>query len=165
MMKAFDPLGAILVLDEHDVDFVLIGGLASRLHGSPSITGDTDICHSTAPENLKRLVNALQQIHATLRGADAEVGFELDVRSLASATNLTFNTDFGAVDCMGAPAGVDGYEDLRRNALKRDLDGVEVLVASVKDMKRMKRAAGRPQDLIELEILDAIEDEATEDGR
>jgi hypothetical protein len=157
-VKAFDPLGALSVLIDEGVDFVLIGGLAARLRGSPSITDDLDICHSKETPNLERLVAALRRMNAKLRGAE-DVPFKLDAQSLKNGENFTFITDFGPLDCLALPAGLNGYEDLTRTAEMTDMNGLTLAVASLEDLIRMKRAAGRPQDLIELEILGALRDE------
>jgi hypothetical protein len=162
-MKAFDPLGALERLSEHQVDFVLIGGLAARLHGSPTVTDDLDICHSTDIANLERLAEALRSMNARLRGAE-DATVPLDAALLRSSDNLTFTTDFGSVDCMGSPAGIGGFEELERDAEMIDLDGTAVRVASLEELMTMKRAAGRPQDLIELELLGALRDELEEQG-
>ena len=53
--QRFSPLEMLRVLDRHAVAFVLIGGVAARLHGSPSLTGDLDLCYDRRPENLERL--------------------------------------------------------------------------------------------------------------
>lgn len=157
-MRAFDPLGALSALIDGSVDFVIIGGLAARLRGSPSITDDLDICHSKEPSNLERLAGALRRMSAKLRGAD-DVPLKLDAQSLKNGENFTFITDFGPLDCIALPAGVNGYEDLIRTAEMTDMNGLTLAVASLEDLIRMKRAAGRPQDLIELEILGALRDE------
>src|SRR5438093_4547271 len=64
----FDPRPILGVLVRHDVRFVVIGGIAASLQGSTTITNDFDICYARAPENLERLVRALSELHATLRG-------------------------------------------------------------------------------------------------
>ncbi|MGH2693910.1 MAG: DUF6036 family nucleotidyltransferase [Actinomycetota bacterium] len=158
-MRAFDPLGALEVLSAHEIDFVLIGGLAARLHGSPTVTDDLDICHSAERDNLERLAEALRQMEAKLRVAPADVPFPLDARTLAAGANFTFSTNYGPLDCMALPAGVNGYDELSRTADRMRFDDLEVLVASIDDLILMKRAAGRPQDLKELEILGALKEE------
>lgn len=129
------------------------------LHGSPSMTNDLDICHSRHPENLKRLAAALIELGAKLRGAPDDVPFLLDEFTLAAGQNFTFSTTAGALDCLAVPSGSRGYEELAANAVEVDLDGLIVEVVGLNDLIRMKRAAGRPKDLIELEILGALRDE------
>jgi hypothetical protein len=162
---AFDPLEAIRTLDRHGVAFVLIGGLGARLHGSPSVTNDLDLCYRRTAENLDRLALALAELEAHLRGVPDDVPFRLDATTLAAGDHFTFTTSAGNLDILGAPAGVDGFEQLFRTAERLDLDGMSVLVASIEDLISMKRAAGRPKDLIEVEVLGALRDEVAERAR
>jgi hypothetical protein len=155
----FDPIQGLRVLDEYGVHYVVIGGVAGALHGSPSITQDLDICYERSPDNLERLARALESVNARLRGAPPDVPFILDARTLARGDFFTFSTDVGPLDLLGTPSGSGGYDALVRNAHTFELDGLPVRVASLEDLMAMKRAAGRPQDLKELEILGALRDE------
>ena len=156
---AFDPIAGLRALVERDVRFVLIGGYAAALRGSPMVTGDVDICPARDRGNLDRLAEALQSLHARLREAPADVPFPLDGRTLEVGDHFTFATDVGPMDSLGTPAGTDGFADLDASATDEDLDGLVVRVASLEDLIRMKRAAGRPQDLIAVEWLSALRDE------
>jgi hypothetical protein len=155
----FDPLGALRTLSEHGVRFVLIGGYAAALRGSPMITGDIDICYARDGANLQALAGALEELGATLRGAPPDVPFRLDAATLKAGDHFTFSTKAGSVDCLGTPAGTDGFADLDASATDEDLDVLTVRVASIDDLIRMKQAAGRPQDLIAVEWLSALRDE------
>ena len=155
----FNPAAALETLLEHRVRFVLIGGLASRLHGSPSITGDVDVCYARDSTNLERLAAALRELRAHLRGAPVEVPFILDAQTLSMADSFTFDTDAGKLDILGTPSGTKGFEDLKANAVEMHFDLMTIRVASINDLIRMKRAAGRPQDLKEVEILGALREE------
>ena len=147
------------MLVSHRVRFVVIGAFAARILGSPTVTRDLDICYARDPRDLARLAEALRELNARLRGAPSNVRFRLDARSLAAGDHFTFTTDAGSLDVLGTPSGVSGYDELARNARETDLDGIRILVASIDDLIRMKRAAGRPKDLVELEILGALRDE------
>lgn len=155
----FDPVLALQTLARHGVRSVVIGGIAARLLGSPTVTRDTDICYERTPENLERLAAALEELGATLRGVDEEVPFLLDAKTLAAGDHFTFRTVAGDFDVLGTPAGVEGFDELVQRAKPFDIDGVTVLVASIDDLIRMKRAAGRAKDLIEVEVLAAVRDE------
>jgi hypothetical protein len=157
--EGFDPLELLRVLVAHRVDFVLIGGVAARLHGSPSVTRDLDICFSRSDENLERLAGALRDLGARLRGVDGDVPFQVDAASLRAGGNFTFTTRAGALDVLSWPAGVSGCEELAANAHPVDLGGFSVRVVDIDDLIRMKRAAGRPKDRVEVEILVAVRDE------
>jgi hypothetical protein len=157
---AFDPLLALRTLVDHGVRFVLIGGYAGALRGSPVITGDVDVCHARDDENLERLAGALGSLDARLRGAPPDVPFRLDARTLRAGDHFTFATSAGPVDVLGTPAGTKGFADLDGDATDEVIDGVTIRVASIEDLIRMKRAAGRAKDRIALEWLSAVRDEA-----
>jgi hypothetical protein len=157
--ETFEPLEALRVLNAHGVRYVLIGGFAAVIRGSPVITGDLDLCNARDDENFERLARALQDLQATLRGAPPDVPFLLDAKTLRNGDHFTFTTRTGSLDCLGTPAGTAGFEDLDADATDEDLDGLTVRVASLDDLIRMKRAAGRAKDLIALEWLGNIREE------
>jgi hypothetical protein len=157
----FEFLDGLEILVKHGVRFVVIGGIAGNLRGSTTITNDLDICYALEPDNLERLAEALREVHAHLRGAPSDVPFRLDAKTLEMEDSFTFVTDIGSIDVLGHPTGIPGgYEELERAADDMGIAaGVTVKVASLDDIIRMKRAAGRPKDLIEVEVLGALRDE------
>jgi hypothetical protein len=155
----FDPVKGLRVLEAHGVRFVVIGGVAGALHGSPSITQDLDVCYDRRADNLERLAEALVSINARLRGAPPDVPFILDAKTLARGDPFTFDTEVGPLDVLGTPSGSGGFDALARNAQKFELDDLKVLVASLDDLMAMKKASGRSKDLVELENLGALRDE------
>ena len=114
-----------------------------------------------------RLGEALGEIHAQLRGADPGLPFHLDARSLRNGDAFTLTSDLGWIDILGTPAGTNGFDDLAANAETIRAFGEIFMIASIDDLIRMKRAAGRPKDRVELEILGALraEIERQEDER
>jgi len=162
-MADFDPLRALRVLSGHRVRFIVVGGVAGRVWGSPTITNDLDVCYERRSDNYEALVRALRELEATLRVGRATpdpIPFQLDARSIKAGDCFTFITAAGDLDCLGTPTGTGGYSDLLKNASEEELgDGLRVLVASLDDLIRMKRAAGRPKDRIAVEILTAVKEE------
>lgn len=154
----FDPLRLLRALVDAGVAFVLIGGVAGRLHGSPSLTRDVDICYARQAENLERLASVLTSLEARLRGIDDDLPFLLNALTLKAGANFTFVTDHGDLDILAVPAGVGSYGDLAASAEPVELDGTTILVASLDDLINMKRSAGRPKDRAEVEILEALRD-------
>jgi Nucleotidyl transferase AbiEii toxin, Type IV TA system len=136
------------------VDFVVVGGVAVIVQASPRFTGDLDICYATDRENLDRLGAVLTELGARLRGIEEDVPFTPDGQTLRRAQMLTLTTPDGDLDLLAHPDGSPGYGLLRRHASRIDLDGTTVLVASIDDLIAMKRATGRPQDLVDLESLE-----------
>ena len=141
-------------LTEHGVDFVVVGGVAVILQASPRFTRDLDICYALEQENLNRLGEVLVELGAKLRGIEEDLPFVPDGRALRQTQILTLTTADGGLDLLVEPVGSPGYPALRRRSDEIDLDGIGVRVASVDDLIAMKRAAGRPQDLVDLESLE-----------
>lgn len=156
---AFDPLRILQTLDRHGVKFVIIGGIAGRLWGSTTVTNDLDVCYARDRANLTALSAALAELDVKLRGADRDLPFVADARALKARDHFTFSTSAGNFDILGTPSGSAGYEGLARTATAMDVGGVTVLVAAIEDLILMKRAAGRPKDLIEVEVLAAVREE------
>ncbi len=96
---------------------------------------------------------------ATLRGAPRDVPFLLDAQTLERGDHFTFDTKFGDLDCLGIPAGSKGFQELVDGSTEMAVGSVRVRVASLHDLIRLKRAAGRPKDLVEVEILAALREE------
>jgi hypothetical protein len=148
----FRPDEILAALDRHGVRYVLIGGLAATLHGSPYVTRDVDIVPEEAKQNLERLSDALEELHARIRVTGKPDGVPFDPAPTALARTRTWNlqTDAGDLDIAFEPSGTQGYEDLRRDAVTLQVGGTAVPVASLADVIRSKEAAGRARDHLAL---------------
>lgn len=153
----FRPDAMFAALSGGGVDYVVIGGIAAQAHGSPQFTGDADVCYSPDRANVDRLGAVLRQLDARLRGVAEDVPFIPDGRTLLRTQVLTLDTRFGPLDVLAAPAGSPGYEELAKAAVEVPWAGVTIKVASLPHLIAMKRAAGRPRDLIAVEELEAIQ--------
>jgi hypothetical protein len=149
----------LLALRRADVKFVLIGGLAAQVHGSPSLTFDVDACFDLDRDNLDRLAGALADLVAIRRDMPDGVSSPIDARALRAGDVFTLRTRLGDLDLLAHPAPAFDYGTLAVHAIRVAIEGVDVLVASLDDLMTMKRAAGRPKDRIELEILGALREE------
>jgi len=152
----FRPTTLLARLVEGGVDFVVVGGYAMVVHGSAAITRDLDICYAADQPNLDRLGGTLLALEAGLSGVAEEVPFVPDGRTLRRTQILTLVTSAGRLDLLRAPDGAPGYATLAERALTVELDGMTIKVASLADLIAMKRAAGRPKDLLAVEELEAI---------
>jgi hypothetical protein len=171
-----EPLDAyqlVAALNGHDVDFVVIGGVALQAHGHVRTTVDLDVVAAWTPENMRRLAPALRELDARLRGVDADLlGLDLDnPETLYNGGNFLMHTRHGDLDVFaidqtaGAPAR---YDDLRARAIAVEIRGATLLIAHPDDLIRMKTAASqfrdrpapkRRQDLDDIAVLERIRTE------
>jgi hypothetical protein len=164
----FDPRSMLLVLAEHGVDFVVVGGVAVQTHGHGRFTRDLDVVPRPGVLNLSRLGEALASMGARLRRASGPLDVT-DPQLLKRAPLVSVDTVYGRLDIInvaamkGAPSS---YEELRERAVEAEIDGRTVAVAGLDDLIRMKRAAGRDLDIQDIGALtrsdEQIEREAPE---
>jgi predicted nucleotidyltransferase len=153
--KVDTPLDAeriLRTLAEHEVDFVLIGGLAVQTHGHVRTTNDADLIPAPNPGNLERLAAALRALEARVLNPGAE-GSRIDARMLPKATIWQFASRDGGIDVMHEVPGGRSYEELSEGALHVQLGDIDVPVVSLDDLIQMKLARGRPVDLDDVASL------------
>ena len=165
--EVLDARAILVALAEHNVDCVVVGAVAVQTHGFLRGTADLDIIPRPDLTNLSRLGEVLAEIGARMYRTAQPVNVT-DPHLLQRSGFVPLMTDHGRFDVMNisATAGAPKrYEDLRERALELDLDGIPVVVAGLDDLIRMKRAAGREQDLADIRALTALdEDLAREAG-
>jgi len=151
----FDPELLLATLGRHGVEFVVIGGLAATIHGSTLATFDVDVTPRRTRDNLARLSDALTEVNARIRddAGGAGLRFNHDAASLADVEMWNLNTDAGDLDLSFLPAGTGGFDDLARDAIRVDIAGITLLVASLADVIRSKEAADREKDRAALPLL------------
>jgi Nucleotidyltransferase of unknown function (DUF6036) len=167
-VKPLRPEPLIGVLVDHDVDFVIVGGYAVAAHGFVRATKDIDVCPNPARANLRRLADALAELDAEPIGMDefaGEFDLEPNLEGLQMGGNWTLMTKHGRLDVMqafnfeGGAEGEGSYTDLAGHAAERAFLGHRVRFCGYEDLLRMKRAAGRAQDGVDIESLKAARGE------
>lgn len=158
----FDPVRICEVLNDEAVDYVIVGGLATVIHGSPLPTRDVDIVPSRDPVNLDRLARALTRMNAMIRTDREPVPVLIDGGFLAAMPMmLNLVTDHGDVGLTFVPSGgLGGFDEWNEHALRRELaPNTEVNVAALDDIIASKRAANRPRDLMALPYLESLREQ------
>ena len=153
----------IEALNQNDVKFLIIGGIAIRFHSSGYITRDIDICYLRTPENLKRLAAAFAPFKPRFRDFPPNLPFVWDERTLQNGTNFTLKTDIGEIDLLGEVAGLGNYFDVEKFCTIETLYNCEVKILSLDGLILAKRAAGRTKDLLVLPELEALREALSED--
>lgn len=134
------------LLNRHRVRYLLAGGVAANLHGSVRATRDVDILVPRDAANARRLVDALSAL-------PWGVARELDPDEVI-AKAITIVGDDPRVDILTV-AWTVGFDAAWPNRQVRRIEGVRVPYLSVDDLRASKQT-GRPGDLADLEVLDAI---------
>ncbi|MBI2922358.1 MAG: hypothetical protein HYY18_14995 [Planctomycetes bacterium] len=158
MTAKFDEL--LGALSDAGVEFILIGGVAATVHGSARLTRDVDVVYRRSPENLTRLVSALQAHSPYLRGAPPGLPFRWDERTVRGGLNFTLTTTLGDLDLLGEMTGGGSYEALLKESIEVQVFGRTLKCLSLNQLIAAKRAAGRPKDLEALAELEALRQEA-----
>lgn len=150
-----EQLDAQRILEEltrHEVDYVLVGGLAAQTHGSTRMTNDVDVIPAPERGNLERLAEALRALDARVLNPGHEA-LDIDAKMLPRATIWQFATPHGDIDVLHDAPGAAPYPELRERALVISLDAARVPVAGRDDLIRMKLARGRPIDRADVAAL------------
>lgn len=158
-MEPDAPLDAeriLASLAEHNVDYVIVGGLAVQTHGHVRTTVDIDVYPRPEPGNLRRLADALNELHARTLNPGSE-GLAIDASMLPRATLWQFASRHGAIDVLHDAPGAPPYDQLRARALEIELGNIRLAVAGRDDLISMKRASARPVDLEDLAALTELD--------
>ncbi|MCY3837803.1 MAG: hypothetical protein OXH09_03990, partial [Gammaproteobacteria bacterium] len=127
------------------------------------VTLDIDISPAFDEANLDRLAGALRSLNARIRTEGVPDGLPFDcsrqfLSNLGPDAVLNLTTSAGDLDVAFMPAGTQGFDDLRRDAVAIDVTGTRVLVASLADVIRSKGAADREKDRRALPRLRQLEE-------
>lgn len=159
-MSLFEPI--FEALNRSQIRYVVVGGFATVLHGHARLTADLDIVIDLSPEQARRAVETLVALGFRPRAP-------VDPRTFADpAVRRQWASEKGMrVFTLSDPANpmreVDlfvehpmDFEDLWRGSEVIELSGTVVRIASIPHLIRLKRLAGRPQDLADIEALEII---------
>jgi predicted nucleotidyltransferase len=140
-------------LNTASLEAVLIGNAAAALHGAPVTTVDFDFLIRKTPRNMVKLKAVARGLRATI----------LRPYYPASDLHRVVRDDDGLqVDFMATIHGVRSFAGLRDRATQIEIGGAPILVASLADVIKSKRAARRPRDLAVLDILERTLEEGAQ---
>ncbi len=153
---SFDEL--LVRLAQANARFVVVGGLALGSWGVVRGTKDCDVVPDPARENLDVLARVAVELGGHVQLGDSILGSERSIGELMRSGERAFiATRLGDLDVVQGLEGVPPYAELRARAINVDLGEVSIAICALEDLRKMKRAAGRPRDLVDLEDLDAAQ--------
>jgi len=134
------------------LEAVLIGNAGAALQGAPVTTLDFDFLFRKTPRNLAKL----KAFASALGGVVLRPYYPV-----SDLYRVVRDEDGLQVDFMGTVHGLRSYEGVCARASCVTIGEVTIQVASLADIIRSKRAAGRPRDRAVLEVLEKAFEEST----
>lgn len=135
---------------QHDVKYLVIGGIAAVLHGVPRATFDLDILIEATPDNAQHLLDALLNVgFGTAALTDAD-----DVL----ANEITIFKDRVRIDVQTSTPGIS-FEDVWSRKDAMEYHGQVFYVVSKEDLLSSKRASARDVDLEDVRLLELPDNE------
>lgn len=155
----FDARELFKALAHHNVDYVTIGGIAVQAHGGQRLTQDLDVAIASSTDNFARLAGALLDLDARILGPDGRRSQSVPCAPLlASSDQWHLITAHGPLDILTLPAHLGPFDDMRARAHEIPLGDLSVPIAHRDDLLKMKRAAGRAQDIADIQLLESLDD-------
>jgi hypothetical protein len=152
--RPHDPPAIFAAFEAHAVDYVTVGGLAVGAWGHPRATKDTDVVVPSEDErNDKRLREALGALDARPLVLEAPGAQALGIRWALDANVERWETAGGVLDVMRDPEGAAPYRELREHSQRLEAFGALTRVVGREHLIAMKLAAGRIQDLLDVQAL------------
>jgi predicted nucleotidyltransferase len=150
--SAPDFFKILQTLAEHEVEFIIVGGICAVLHGAPVSTFDLDIVHSRAPENIQHLISALRRMDTCYRGR-GEQRLVPDSHHLASTGHHLLMTTYGPLDVLGTIGSGHDYEGLFGHSEDIIVDDLQLRLLDLENLIKIKEETARAKDQAVLSIL------------
>lgn len=144
--------GLLQALLRHEVDFLVVGGVAAQLEGAPIVTFDLDILYNKTPENLDRLLGLLHELKARYRDP-AGRHIEPDSTKLQTLRTHLLLTELGALDLLSEIGAGQTYQDLSGRTILYQLGEDRVRVLELSAVIESKEFANRDKDRAVLPVL------------
>jgi len=152
MIDCFERLG---------LPYVVMGGLAVRIHALPRPTYDVDFTLSIPRSDLYKLFDAVQDMGLTVPSQYLS-GWVDEVADMPLVKFRTFLADGKGIDVDVFLAETDFQTNVMNNRLSVDLDGKPIWVVKPEDLLLLKLLASRPRDLIDVADLIFIQGQLNE---
>ena len=156
MAPEFQLTGYLRLLAEHEVEYLIVGGVGGRLQGAATTTQDIDIMPEPSPENLRRLAAALSDLETKKKDSGStsfEPHNEIDPLEFRTADISSFDTRYGEIDVLMVLPGVGTFDTVRPHARQYEWRGIIITTASLDDIITSKKTADRAKDWRSMDAL------------
>jgi hypothetical protein len=162
-MALFEPL--FVALNAAGARYVVVGGFATVLHGFARLTADVDLIVDLEPRAATTTIETLVGLGLRARAPVDPMTFSIEEVRRAWIDQKGMRV-FSMWDPASPMREVDlfvetpvPFEQLWARSELTEFGGVPIRIAGIQDLITLKRLAGRPQDLQDIEALEAIEKE------
>ena len=138
-------LSFIQLLNDHEVEYVVLGGHAVIVHGYIRTTGDVDILINTTPQNAGKMLSVMLKF-----GYDV-YDFELS-DFMQEPGCISLDRHNGKIEILTSTLGVS-FEECFTNKMVVETQGIAINFISLIDLIKNKQAVGRPKDLEDIRNL------------
>ncbi len=153
------PVQLLKVLKDNGIDFVIVGGFASTLHGSLQVTQAIDLCLKFSRENVLKLRECLAPFHPIHRMTPQKLSFIDIPADITGLKNLYLDTSQGLLDLLSTIKGIGDFETVSMNAIEIEIHGQKYKILSVDALIEAKKAIGRPKDFATIRELKCIQEQ------
>ncbi len=150
-------------LERSNIRYAVAGGVALVLHGVVRFTADLDLIVDLEQENLKRFITVMNELGYRPRNPVRAEGL-LDPATREQWRREKGMEVFSFVDPAQPMSLVDvfieekiPFQEIIKEIVRVTAKGITIPVVSLHHLKRLKKAAGRPQDLADIEAIEALE--------
>jgi hypothetical protein len=142
------------LLEQHDVAYIVVGGVAAVLQGAPVTTFDIDTLVKVDAENADRLLAALAALRARYREHTLEIRPSRD--DILAGGHLLLMTNSGPLDVLGFIGRGKRYDDVAKDVTTIDVGGLQIRVLNLRALIEDKRVLGREKDQVMLRLLETV---------
>ncbi len=142
------------ILSKHEVEYIVVGGVAAVIHGAPVTTFDLDALIRINEENAGRLIKALEELDARYR--EHQTIMRPTENDVLSGGHLLLMTSAGPLDVLGFVGDDNRYENLLTETKEMEISGTRFRVLDLDELIRLKRETDRPKDRAVLELLEEV---------
>ena len=142
------------ILSKHEVEYIVVGGVAAVIHGAPVATFDLDALVRLSETNAGRLIEALDELEARYR--EHQTVIRPTEKDVLAGGHLLLTTSAGPLDILGFVGDDNRYEDLSASTKEIEMSVGKFHVLDLNELIRLKRETDRPKDRAVLGLLEEV---------
>lgn len=149
-------------LQEKDVNYLVVGGIAVALHGVPRFTADADFILELIPDNIHKFISAVTELGYKPKAPINPLDFAdkakrsqwIKEKGLTVFSFWNPSDPFKLIDVF--VANPIEFSKMDKEKVVKKAAGIEIPLPSIKHLIKLKEISGRPEDLRDIEFLEKL---------